>query len=397
SLHDTNLMTSRKRRTMFPKVVIQMDTDTDENSDDDDDEDLDVKKKLDEFDDEIVCESKIEDFKGKKYNIEGNTNWIVELDSSTKDKFSRHLIIRLPGIAFKDNRHVGAFVKHICLRIHYARGRDKKFKQLFISKDSSPADSGYLFIDNVVYSKNRCFRLHLSSKAWKNSVLLPTGRFKCKEMSEEDVFMLSLICNVEAECEKLLTCNMDIGFINVLKYDTKRNHESYKRRTHNFSGKSPFPKIDQFMEFISTIGEVKGKIRSWYCFSDDLLFYNMLRNRFCEKIGREHKSNHVMYVVDLQRNVIDLPSVQFHHVMSETFIIGEQNGSHELIHKSLMDSYEEDEWWCEAMLVTEKVENKPIKLDKPNEYNEVCDEDDDWWMIAEATASEIELTYYGQT
>ncbi|GJT52386.1 hypothetical protein Tco_0978543, partial [Tanacetum coccineum] len=43
-----------------------MDTDTDENSDDDDDEDLDVKKKLDEFDDEIVCESKIEDFKGKK-------------------------------------------------------------------------------------------------------------------------------------------------------------------------------------------------------------------------------------------------------------------------------------------------------------------------------------------
>ncbi|GJY93840.1 hypothetical protein Tco_0509622 [Tanacetum coccineum] len=221
------------RRTLFPKVVIQMDTNIDENFDDDDDEDLDVEKKFDEFDDEIKCESKIEDFKGKKictpivgkkklnngsnfspvvfygspkgvrlkiqslllrlldeicieledhhkstddiwttfptqeeamnygkefvviqegmpchlyfdlefnikenveknsdemidililiifecllekYNIEGNTKWIVELDSSTEDKFSHHLIIRLLGIAFKDNRHVGAFVKHV--------------------------------------------------------------------------------------------------------------------------------------------------------------------------------------------------------------------------------------------------------------------------------------------
>ncbi|GKG44758.1 hypothetical protein Tco_0486196, partial [Tanacetum coccineum] len=52
--------------TLFPKVVIQMDIDNEENSDDDDDEDLDVQKKFDVFDDEIECESKIEDFKGKK-------------------------------------------------------------------------------------------------------------------------------------------------------------------------------------------------------------------------------------------------------------------------------------------------------------------------------------------
>nr|GEZ25292.1 hypothetical protein [Tanacetum cinerariifolium] len=49
--------------------------------------------------------------------------------------------------------------------------------------------------------------------------------------SEEDVFMLSLICNAEAECEKLLTCNIDIGFINVLKYDTE--HEQNKTTANN--------------------------------------------------------------------------------------------------------------------------------------------------------------------
>ncbi|GKF37234.1 hypothetical protein Tco_0113992, partial [Tanacetum coccineum] len=159
--------------------------------------------------------------------------------------------------------------------------------------------------------------------------------------SEEDVFMLSLICNVEAECEKLLTCNMDIGFINVLKYDTKRNHEYYKRR--NFSGKSPFPKIDQFIEYILTIGEVKGKIQSWYWFSDyDMLLYNMLRNRFCEKIGREHKSNH-----GYQSPFRAVPP----DVMFKSFRIGEQN-------ESQMDRHEKDDWWFEAMLVAEKVENK---------------------------------------
>ncbi|GJT56039.1 hypothetical protein Tco_0991093, partial [Tanacetum coccineum] len=232
-------------------------------------------------------------------------------------------------MAFKDNRHVGAFVNQICSRIHCARGRDKKIEQLFISKDSSSADVlGYLFIDTAIYSRNHCFRIHLSSKAGENSMLLPTRRFKCKEMSEEDVFMVSLISNVGAECEKLLMCNMDIDFIKVLNYDTVRNSDYCKRRIYNFlpingyfCGKSPFPKVDKFIEYISTIGDVK-----------------------------------VMYVVDLQRAVYyqkcydpdcrgyrspfrRVPS----DVMSETFIIGEQNGSHELIHEKVAEKDEKDE------------------------------------------------------
>ena len=35
---------------------------------------------------------------------------VVELDSSTATKFSRHLIIPLKGAAFANNGHVGAFV-----------------------------------------------------------------------------------------------------------------------------------------------------------------------------------------------------------------------------------------------------------------------------------------------
>lgn len=119
----------------------------------------------------------------EKYEIHGDHDWIVELDSSTEDKFSRHLIIRIPKAAFKDNSHAGAFVSEICSRILNARGKDKSYEKLFIAKDSNTNESAdQLFVDTAVYTRNRCFRLHLSSKAGKTSILLPTERFKCKNL-----------------------------------------------------------------------------------------------------------------------------------------------------------------------------------------------------------------------
>ncbi|KAK3438616.1 hypothetical protein EUGRSUZ_C03230 [Eucalyptus grandis] len=38
------------------------------------------------------------------------------------------------------------------------------------------------------------------------SVLLLIGRFKCKDMHEEDMIMASLICIVDFGCQKLLVC-----------------------------------------------------------------------------------------------------------------------------------------------------------------------------------------------
>ena len=35
----------------------------------------------------------------------------MELDSSTPAKWSRHLVVRLAGCAFADNRHMGRFVE----------------------------------------------------------------------------------------------------------------------------------------------------------------------------------------------------------------------------------------------------------------------------------------------
>ena len=44
------------------------------------------------------------------FNIALDMDDVVELDSSTDSKFSRHLIVPLRNAAFANNSHVGAFV-----------------------------------------------------------------------------------------------------------------------------------------------------------------------------------------------------------------------------------------------------------------------------------------------
>jgi hypothetical protein len=48
-----------------------------------------------------------------------------------------------------------------------------------------------------------------------------------------------------------------------------------------------------FHHYLQHLFIIAGKIRCWYWFSEDgLIVYSMSRSRYCENIGREHKSNH---------------------------------------------------------------------------------------------------------
>ncbi|KAJ4955758.1 hypothetical protein NE237_012541 [Protea cynaroides] len=391
----------------------------------------------------------------EKYSIQGDREWIVELDSSTEEKFSRHLILRIPKTAFKDNSHAGAFVAEICSRISTARGSDKRFDKVFISKDSSTADV-QLFVDSAVYTRNRCFRLALSSKAGKNSVLLPSGRFKCKTMSEEEFFMESLICKIDVDCKRLLICKMDLDCVKTLHFDsemdanfgqhlgvpnelTSRSCMSDVPRTY-FMGKSPFPTLDIFVESIATVGNVSGRIRSWYWFSEyGLMVYNMSRNRFCERIGRQHKSNHVMYIVDLTRAVYyqkcfdpdckgyrsplhPIPSdfipdsmstlntqqiehdggMMINNNIDQSFGGNDPDNFSRYNDESIIDSCKKDRWWVEVIRVADDIES--VKTQGLNDM--VCpvmsllqnpdDEDYEWWMAVERTASQTENQTFTQ-
>ncbi len=50
----------------------------------------------------------------EKFQLEMEDSWVLEMDSSSPRKFSRHVIVKIPGAAFQNNFHVGAFVKDMC-------------------------------------------------------------------------------------------------------------------------------------------------------------------------------------------------------------------------------------------------------------------------------------------
>ncbi|KAF7013944.1 unnamed protein product [Triticum aestivum] len=275
---------------------------------------LNQKRDADEMVDTLVAVtfSALQD----KYSIEGQEEWIIELDSSNEEKFSRHLIIRIPKTAFKDNSHVGAFISEICSRIAAQRAANPNLDKLYITKDSGAEPVDQLFVDTAVYSRNRCFRLAFSSKSGKKSFLVATGRFKCKNMNDKELFMESLICRLDDDCDKLLICKLDLECKKALHFDTEASVTRIQGKNCRVAidtyrsdfpqaytyGRSPFPALDGFIESIASFGSVSGKIRCWYWFSQDgLMIYSMSRSRYCEHIGREHKSNHVMYIVDFQR------------------------------------------------------------------------------------------------
>ncbi|KAG0605264.1 hypothetical protein M758_9G044200 [Ceratodon purpureus] len=239
------------------------------------------------------------------FSLHYDPSWTVELDSSTAEKFSRHLVIHIPGAAFKDNSHAGAFVGEICKRCNDLRDTDDEVGKLFVLQgESRAAHEAKLFVDVAVYTRNRAFRLPYSSKAGKTSLLLPTSRFGSSKLSEREVFTNSLICKVKEECQQLLTFSTENPCQGgIVAFDTCRADpvgQSGEGLSSNY-GKSPFPSLEVFIEAIARIGDVQGKIRSWYHFADHgVVVYNISGNRFCENIGRPHKSNNVFYVVDFR-------------------------------------------------------------------------------------------------
>lgn len=385
------------------------------------------------------------------YGLQFETDWTIELDSSTTEKFSRHLIIHVPNAAFKDNSHVGAFVGEICARIARLREIDTKFKELYILKGDSCAESrSELFLDSAVYTRNRCFRLPLSSKAGKNSFLLPTDRFKCKDMSEYQIFMESLICRIDSNCERLLTFDTEAAGNRggITDIGIAVDHVKHPKRTISSctTGKSPFPALDAFVESVASVGNVPGHIRSWYWFSEHgVIVYNISGNRFCEIIGRQHKSNHVMYIVDFRtacyyQKCYDpdcrgyrspLRPIPEGTIPQNSPVSGvEQSNNYARVHNvncdprlplsttdkdnfigytidppmtstiehtinecSEKDIWEDEAWWQEVISTMEGMEIKREPLESTQqEHTSTTDDDvdDEWWMAAEREASELE-------
>ena len=229
-------------------------------------------------------------------------------------KFSRHVIVRLPGAAFKSNIHVGKFVKDFWNSVCERRASDERCEKLFIRKEQSETERQYSIIDLGVYTRNRAFRLFLSSKAKKKEVLQCTRRF-WTHREERDIFYRSLVTNIDKEQNKNL-----IEYHNVTVPLSQKSNgcanifsgHGYRRDSlsQNPTKQKELP-CAELVEFVlndfdswSDAKMNKAAVRSWVAFPDhDTLILNLVGNRYCENIKRQHKSNNVMLILDFQRGV----------------------------------------------------------------------------------------------
>ncbi|XP_078222297.1 DNA-directed primase/polymerase protein isoform X9 [Callithrix jacchus] len=157
----------------------------------------------------------------------------------------------------------------------------------------------HLFVDLGVYTRNRNFRLYKSSKIGKCvalEVAEENGFFptQSEDVSEEyQYFLSSLVSNVRfSDTLRILTCDPSqnkqkgVGYFNSIS--TSETMEGFQC--------SPYPEVDRFVLSLVNKDGIEGGIRRWnYFFPEELLVYDICKYRWCENIGRPHKSNNIMF------------------------------------------------------------------------------------------------------
>ncbi|XP_072051261.1 DNA-directed primase/polymerase protein-like [Amphiura filiformis] len=285
---------------------------------------------------EFVCQQ-VED----TFHLKCKQRHIIDFDASTESKFSRHLIFNLPKAAFKDNINAGNFVHHICDEITKqiagasTDGDKIEAKKPRLESNDSPLGEDLcclmikdkngedmLFVDQGVYTRNRNFRLYKCSKLNKENPLelassntymprLDIGSPKTKRREEYQLFLDSIISNVRFSSDiQVLSFEGDESrrkTATTLGDKTKANEtEASDKSTELLEGfhHSPYPDIDKFIRTCVTQGGVQGDIRRWLYFTrGQMIIYDISKNRWCGNIGRQHKSNNIMILVDLKSGI----------------------------------------------------------------------------------------------
>ncbi|XP_030672235.1 DNA-directed primase/polymerase protein isoform X4 [Nomascus leucogenys] len=194
----------------------------------------------------------------------------------------------------------------------------KKLQRLGSAEQSSPDLSfllvknnmgeKHLFVDLGVYTRNRNFRLYKSSKIGKRVALEVTEDNRFFPIQSKDVsdayqyFLSSLVSNVRfSDTLRILTCDPSqnkqkgVGYFNSIGTSVE-TIEGFQC--------SPYPEVDHFVLSLVNKDGIKGGIRRWnYFFPEELLVYDICKYRWCENIGRAHKSNNIMILVDLKNEV----------------------------------------------------------------------------------------------
>ncbi|XP_015906052.2 DNA-directed primase/polymerase protein isoform X1 [Parasteatoda tepidariorum] len=245
---------------------------------------------------------------------ESNFLW---LDASTDTKFSSHLIVQTPGAVFQNNVIAGSFVSSLSHKIISKIASSADSDQLWPSSSQLKSliilkadEKKSFFWDSSVYTKNRNFRLFLSTKLGKRAPLVVSkynqyvpAKDVTRREFEELMFCDSLVTYFRKNVQNLRVLSSSDSF---MMEASSREGLSFKSRSSNFglsnNGPSPFPEIDDFVLSQVNDHRITGFIRKWsYIEKEEILVYEIGNYRYCSNIGRHHKSNNIMLIVDLRK------------------------------------------------------------------------------------------------
>lgn len=164
-------------------------------------------------------------------------------------------------------------------------------------------DKAKLFVDEGVYTKNRHFRLLGSSKAGKNAPLRVSASNKYEPAEKKDylVFLDSLVTYFSVPPAEIL----EFGEFKKPGKDERRDLDMCDSITAAaaVATETESPHSEVIDKFILSLISPKGKIRKKTFFASSFtVLYDVRNYRYCHNIGREHKSNNVKLIVDLNRS-----------------------------------------------------------------------------------------------
>jgi hypothetical protein len=239
-----------------------------------------------------------------RYNIYCSFSNFLILDSSSEVKFSRHVILHLPNdpnCLFVNNQVVGIIVKEAVN--HAKRCGDELAANI---------------VDVKVYTKNRAFRTCYSSKQSRKSAILEPardGEFFIAIDENSTVGTIQLMFNslcapfgavqksTQGGIQLLTDCEISNENILVKLPPSVITNKSTTTTTNSTSSSSsPYPIVDTWITQIasSMTTQPVAAIRNWKLEDNGTkIRFNIAFNRYCYNIGRQHRSNHVYYILDL--------------------------------------------------------------------------------------------------
>lgn len=259
-------------------------------------------------------------------------------------------MVTIPGVVWADNSHAGAAVTAFVLRCCAACGvslgqeitKDALLVRCFVFHCLLPlCDVGvqalqaqheeaavlalaeardphhYILcscIDLAVYTKNRCFRLPLSSKFGRTATL------QVHAANKMPLDLTTLRFEMDLMTKALVSADVSNEHVRILTHDGHchgRRASNPSSSSHGAGGSSampvdcgrasPYPLIDAEILRIWNL-RAGGKDGTWSNVSIDAsnckIIYQMSKaNRWCDCVGREHRSNGIFIVASWSRGV----------------------------------------------------------------------------------------------